>query len=256
MTTKILSVITQKGGVGKTTSTIHIGGCLAEKGYKVLLIDFDTQMNLSQGYNVEDFSYNVEDFLEGKISPKFTQKGIGNNVYIISGSSTIREKKYNKYTLKKAIEGLKGNFDFVLIDCPPKPIVDDDLTLGEIAVNASDYVISPIKADKFSLIGIETLLNAINKLKITGLKANVLGFFFNEVEQQTNHFKEYYSALNESSANNFLIKEFIRKDVNIKNAMEEGKTIFEVRPYGRASQDFRKLTDEILNKIEEYEQEN
>jgi chromosome partitioning protein len=78
----------------------------------------------------------------------------------------------------------------------------------------------------------------------------LLGYFFNEVEEKTNHFNGYFNALEQSSASNFLFKNYIRKDVNIKNAMDEGKTIFEIKPQGRASTDFKNLTAEILTKIQ------
>lgn len=249
---QVISVMTQKGGVGKTTSTIHIGGALESMGYKVLLIDFDTQMNLSIGYNVKDYSYTVEDFLLGNGTPKFSIRGKNENVFIIAGSSTLNEKKLNKNSLKKAISNLKENFDFVLVDCPPKPI-NTELSFGEIAVNASNFVISPIRADKYSLAGIGSFLNSINTLKQNGLQTIILGFFFNEVEQNTNHFQNYYSLLSQGATKDYLFLNFIRKDVNIKNAMDDGKTIFEIKPYGRASKDFHDLTKELVNKISKYE---
>lgn len=247
---KTISIITQKGGVGKTTGTIHIGAALAELNFKVLLIDFDTQINLSLGYNIEDFEYTVLDFITNKKPLKFVQKGRTEKLFILPGSTELKEKNLNKNSLKKALSNLDDEFDFVLIDCPPKPI-NDELSLGEIAVTASDYVISPILADKYSLAGIGSFLNSIQELKLKGaIKTNILGFFFNVVEEKTTHFQNYYSLLNDSEAKNLLFKEYIRKDVNVKNAMDEGKTIFEVKPYGRASRDYSNLTKEILSKIE------
>lgn len=247
---KTISIITQKGGVGKTTGTIHIGAALAELGYKVLLIDFDTQINLSLGYNIDDFSYSVKDFIENKKPVNFIKKGRTDNLFILAGSTELKEKNLNKNSLKKPLSNIDKQFDFVLIDCPPKPI-NDELSLGEIAVMASDFVISPILADKYSLAGIGSFLNSIQELKQKGtVKANVLGFFFNVVEEKTTHFQNYYGLLNESDAKNLLFTEYVRKDVNVKNAMDEGKTIFEVKPYGRASRDYSQLTKEILRKVE------
>lgn len=249
MKPKVISIITQKGGVGKTTSSIHIGGALAQLNYKVLLIDFDTQCNLSLGYNIDEETYTVSDFLSNPKNPTFVYRGENNSIAILKGSETLKEKNLNKFSLQKAIKSLNDQFDFIIIDCPPKPI-NEDLSLGEIAVLASDYLISPIRSDKYSLAGIGAFMRSLNSLKAnTGVKAELLGFFFNEVEQNTIHFNNYYNMLNESDASNFLLKKYIRKDVNIKNAMDEGKTIFEIKPYGRASTDFKKLTEEILTKI-------
>lgn len=255
MKPKILSIITQKGGVGKTTSAIHIAGSLDRLNYKVLLIDFDTQKNLSLGYDIPgDFEYNVEDFLLTDKKPIFSVRGKNSNVYIIPGSSNLKEKKLKNSSLKRAIDKLKESFDFVIIDCPPKPI-NDELSLGEIAVFASDYVISPIRADKYSIAGIGALISSINTLKTNdGIKVYVLGFFFNEVEENTNHFTGFYSMLKDSAAGRLLFKNFIRKDVTVKNAMDKGQTVFEIKPDGRASRDFTNLTNEILSKITDYEQ--
>ena len=256
MKPKILSIITQKGGVGKTTSAIHIAGALEKLNYKVLLIDFDTQKNLSLGYNLpKDFDFDIEDFLLTDKKPKFVQRGQNNGVYIIPGSANLKEKKLKNNSLKKAIADLNEKFDYVIIDCPPKPI-NEELSLGEIAVFASDYVISPIRADKYSIAGISSFISSINHLKTnSGLKVNVLGFFFNEVEEKTNHFTGFYEALSKSAAGHLLFKNYIRKDVTVKNAMDEGKTIFEIKPYGRASRDFKYLTEEIELKINRYENE-
>lgn len=246
---KTISIITQKGGVGKTTGTIHIGAALAEMGYRVLLIDFDTQKNLSLGYNIDDFRYSILDFISNKIPTKFISKGGNENLFVLPGSSNLKEKNLNKNSLKKPLMGLKKEFDFVIIDCPPKPI-NDELSLGEIAVMASDFVISPILADKYSLAGIGSFLNSVQELKLKGsVQASVLGFFFNVVEENTTHFQSYFSLLKESDAKDLLFKSYVRKDVNVKNAMDEGKTIFEVKPYGRASRDYSDLTKEILEKI-------
>ena len=159
----------------------------------------------------------------------------------------------NRNALKKALTNIENDFDFVLIDCPPKPITDE-ISFGEIAVTASDFVISPILADKYSLAGIGSFLNSIQELKIKGnTKARVLGFFFNIVEENTNHFQNYYSLLKESDAEPFLFKNYIRKDINIKNAMDEGKTIFEIKPNGRVARDYERLTQEIILKISQNE---
>lgn len=254
METKILSIITQKGGVGKTTSAIHIAGALEQLNYKVLLIDFDTQKNLSLGYDCpRDFQYNVEDFLLSEKEPEFVRRGQNQNIYIIPGSATLKEKKLKNTSLKKAISDMADKFDYIIIDCPPKPI-NDELSLGEIAVFASDYVISPIRADRYSIAGISSLISSINHLKKhSGLKVHLLGFFFNEVEEKTNHFTGFYEMLKESSAGRYLLTNYVRKDVNVKNAMDEGKSIFEIKPYGRASRDFKHLTEEIQNKMHSYE---
>lgn len=252
---KIISILTQKGGVGKTTSAIHLGASIASKNRKtkVLLIDLDTQCNLSQGCKVEeDFPYTIKNFLE--MSGDFRLKHQGaNNLYILSGDKNLESLKLNRYALKERLKDLEKylNFDYVIIDCPPRPLLEDKLTLGEVALCASDYVLSVLKTDEYSIKGVNDLVPSILRIKeLYNTNLKYLGLFFNEVEINTRDFRIYYDLIKQSEASDFLIKSFIRKDVKIKDAVKEGKTIFQLSPKSRASEDFKKLSKEILKKIE------
>jgi chromosome partitioning protein len=101
-----------------------------------------------------------------KLEPVYIQRGENGNVFIIPGSEFLKEKKLKNNSLSKKLEKVKSEFDYILIDCPPKPI-NDDLSLGEIAVFASDFVISPIRADKYSIAGISSFISSVNTLKKT-----------------------------------------------------------------------------------------
>ena len=158
---KVISVITEKGGVGKTTTVIHLGAALSEMGNRVLLIDFDSQRNLSDGYKIpEDYSYTIKNFLDGDGDFRVTQKK--ENLFILCGDRNIEKEKYKRYIIKERLELLNSmmNFDFVLIDCPPRPL-NGDLILGELALSSSDYVISPIWAEEYSIKGINKLFPSI-----------------------------------------------------------------------------------------------
>lgn len=250
MKAKIISIFTQKGGVTKTTSTINISGVMAEMGYKVLVIDFDTQCHLSLGYAIDnDVEYNVEDFLNSVEPINYSYRGKNNNVSIIAGKLTLSTKNLNRKSLKKALNKVENDFDFILIDCPPKPI-NDDLGFGEIAVFSSDYIISPIDYDAFTLDGLTTLIITINELQMSeDLKAKYLGFFFAKVEENTRDFKEAYKELAESEISNLLLKSYVRKNAFIRTSINQGESAVLLKPYNPVSMDYRKLTDEIINKI-------
>ena len=120
MSTKVISVLTQKGGVDKTTTTIHLAAGFAKKGSKVLVIDFDSQKNQSLGYKLDDDNpYTVVDFLEQKEGLEFTQKGEHNNIYVLAGSEQLESYRLGRYALRESLELLEDFFDYVLIDCPP-----------------------------------------------------------------------------------------------------------------------------------------
>lgn len=251
MKAKIISIFTQKGGVGKTVSTINISGALAEMGYKTLVLDVDAQANASLvGYAADpDIQYTIVDFINSSEDPIYSRRGKGDNVYVISGSLELVTPK-NKDILKKAIKKVENDFDYILIDCPPQVIKDKELSFGEIALYASDYIICPVECDEFSLDGLTKLIIAINKLRSTkGLKAEYLGFFFTKVEEQTVDFKEAYKELSESQIKDLLFLNYVRKNKFIRTSLREGESAVFLKPHNPVSMDYRKLTGEILSKI-------
>lgn len=250
MKAKVISIFTQKGGVTKTTSTINISGVMAEMGYKVLVIDFDTQCHLSLGYNVDtDTEFNVEEFLKGVELNNLPTRGKDGNISVIAGKLTLSTKNLNRKSLRKSLKKVVDDFDFILIDCPPKPI-NDDLGFGEIAVFASDFIISPVDYDAFTLDGLTSLIVKINELQINEeLKAKYLGFFFSKVEENTRDFKEAYRELAESSISDLLLKSYVRKNAFIRTSINLGESAVLLKPYSPVSMDYRKLTDEVISKI-------
>lgn len=251
MKAKVISIFTQKGGVGKTVSTINISGALAEMGYKTLVLDVDAQANASLvGYAADpDIQYTIVDFINSSEDPIYSRRGKSDNVYVISGSLELVTPK-NKDILKKAIKKVENDFDYILIDCPPQVIKDKELSFGEIALYASDYIICPVECDEFSLDGLTKLIIAINKLRSTkGLKAEYLGFFFTKVEERTVDFKEAYKELSESPIKDLLFLNYIRKNKFIRTSLREGESAVFLKPHNPVSMDYRKLTGEILSKI-------
>lgn len=251
MSTKVISVLTQKGGVGKTTTTIHLAASFAQKGKKVLVIDFDSQKNLSLGYKLdENPPYTIINFLQQDEGLEFTQKSEYNNVFVLAGSEQLESYKIDRYALKESIKLLDNYFDYILIDCPPKPL-NDELSLGEVAVSASDFVLSPIKDDEYSLAGISSLIPSLMNLKAKyELSFEYLGFFFNAVLVNSSDFRAYYNDfLEDEFTRDYLLKTFVRQDINIKKAIKEGKTIFQIDKKSRASKDFKNLVKELKEKM-------
>jgi chromosome partitioning protein len=246
---KIISIITEKGGVGKTTTSIHLGASFAEMGKKVLLVDFDEQRNLSKGYKIEKaFPYNVKNFLDRSGQFRLTQKM--DTLFILSGSREIVADDYKRTELRERLNYLneKFSFDIVIVDCPPSPLIGK-MKLGEIALSSSDYVISPIEAEEYSIDGINELLPEILRIKKNyNPDLNFLGFFFNKVNVWGKRFKKYAPLAHEEGKGYFL-NTIVRVDESVETAKSEGKTVFQVAPRSRASEDYKNLADEINTKI-------
>ena len=246
---KTIAIITEKGGVGKTTTSIHLGASFAESGKKTLLIDFDAQRNLSIGYKIDKaFNYTVKDFLNGNFENfELTQKN--ENLLILSGDRNIENKKYSKDILSKNLKMLDQlNFDIVIIDCPPRPITQE-IGLGEIALNAADYVISPIEAEEYSIEGINELMPSILRIKSQqNPKLEFLGFFFNKVNENTINFRKY-RKIAQNEAKDYFFKSYIRQDVSVERAKSQGETVYAIAPNSRVALDYRELVKEIIKKM-------
>ena len=171
---KIISFANSKGGVGKTTSTIAVGCCLAELGYKTLLIDLDHQGNLSDDFNRGDEDFTITDLFE---NPKFDinkiiYTALNNtdeieNLFVIPADITLAVEartaerfRYRLQILEDAIKKISKDYDFILIDC--RPAIDLSI---ENAFLISDLIVIPVDMDRRAVKGIKDLLEVVREVK-------------------------------------------------------------------------------------------
>ena len=167
---KIISFSNQKGGVGKTTTAINLSAYVAMAGRKVLLVDFDPQGNTTSGYGIEknQLTYSCYEFLMGEctaeqaIQPTMVENLsiLPCNIDLAAAEVDLVNIPQRESTLKRAINSIKDQFDYIFIDCPP--------SLGLITLNAlvaSDSVIIPIQSEFFALEGLSQLMNTIKIVK-------------------------------------------------------------------------------------------
>jgi chromosome partitioning protein len=249
----IISICSNKGGVGKTTSVQNIGVYLAKKGYKVALIDLDAQANLSIAQS-NNKSFDLNTALENNkilVEEDFAKTNI-ENLFILPNEKNVGSDSFQAddqiqkfLILKKVIP--TDVFDFILIDTPPA------LEMPTFnALVASDYVLIPIKHDRFSAEGLTTLLGNIESAKMINAKLEVIGIFGTFAELQTNLAKSMTDAL-QNLYPNLLLRSSIRKNIKFAEAQLEDKSIFEILDE-RGTKDYKNLCDEILIKIK-YDQQ-
>jgi len=181
--------VNQKGGVGKTTSTINIGAFMAEAGKSVLLIDFDPQGNLSSGVGAKPAKPGIYELLAGSTTAeKAIRKSEVKNLDVIpadhelSGAAVeLIEEKERNFFLKKALSPIKNKYDFILIDCPP--------SLGQLTMNglaAADIMLIPMQCEFFALEGLKQLLHTTKLVqKELNPSLRIGGIFFTMYDPRT-----------------------------------------------------------------------
>ena len=163
---RIISVANQKGGVGKTTTTVNLGACLAQDGKKVLLIDSDAQGNATSGLGVRkpDVKQDIYDVLVNEVSIKETIiKTSRENLSIVPATLQLAGAEIEltsmmarESRLKSALAEVSDEYDFILVDCPP--------SLGHLTINAftaSDAILIPVQCEYYALEGLSQLLNTV-----------------------------------------------------------------------------------------------
>lgn len=252
---KIISVANQKGGVGKTTTTVNLSTILAKKGKKVLLIDTDPQGNATSGLGVEKESelstydllvgdVDVEDIIQEtainnlSISPSNLNLA-GAEVQLVSMMS--REKR-----MKEKLDVIKDRFDYILIDCPP--------SLGLITLNsftASDSVLIPVQCEYYALEGLGQLLNTVELVKkhlnkdlyIEGALLTMYDIRTNLANQVVKEVKRFFQ--------NRVYKTVIPRNVRVSEAPSYGMPITIYDPKSKGARSYEKFAKEFIKRNEQ-----
>ena len=250
--TRTISLINNKGGVGKTTSCLNIGVALSLKGKKVLLVDIDPQGNLSDAFlNISSLQYTIKDLLEGTITDinQVIRKEVAPNIDILPSNNLLNgtEEKIistmaRETLLKRILEPIKSQYDYILIDCPPSLNL---LVLNSLT--ASSEAIIPIATEYHALTGTNTILQTIQQVKGL-LNSNLVlsGVFITKYDERTNNDREIKEAI-QQNFNSLCYKTIIRTNVRIKDATNNHKAVVTLDPTSNGALDYIALVDEIIS---------
>lgn len=246
--------INQKGGVGKTTSCLNVGAALANKGYKVLLVDTDAQGSLTQsaGVQISDEAPTVLEVLKGAadINAAIVERGryciLPADIRLSGADLELNNVIGRERLLQEALAKLNRPFDYILIDCPPTLSL---ITVMSLA--AADKVIIPIQAHYLALNGCAQLLDTIKLVKArinTGLEiGGVIVTMYDSRKNLANEVADNIRAAFPAKVFN----NFIPDNVSLAEAPAFGRDIFEYKPDSKGAQQYEALTEEIITRTKE-----
>jgi chromosome partitioning protein len=250
--TIITAVANQKGGTGKTTTTINLAGVLAERGKRILAVDIDPQGSLGVGWGIDvaNLEWSIYDVLLEKrplrdilISVRETVDLAPANIYLSVADLQLAGEIRREDRLKQALAPIEDDYDVVLIDCPP--------SLGLLTINAlsaADNVLVPMSCDYYALVGVTLLLDTVRRIQDQlNPDLEILGVLPTRYDSRTLHAKEVLEEATERLGKHVhVFRSVIHESVRVKEAPITGQTITEYRGKHKTANSHRELAEEVL----------
>ena len=253
---RIIAVANQKGGVGKSTTAINLSACLAEKGQKVLTIDIDPQGNTTSGLGVDknEVENTLYELLLGAAGVEDTIiKEVIENVDLIASNINLSGAEIEligvdekEYILKKVIDKIRENYDYIIMDCPPSLNM---LTIN--ALTAATSVLVPIQCEYYALEGLSQLIHTIDLVKDRLNKDLVMeGVVFTMYDARTNLSLQVVENVKDNLQQN-IYKTIIPRNVRLAEAPSYGQPITIYDPRSTGAESYRLLAEEVMNREDE-----
>jgi chromosome partitioning protein len=253
---RVIAIANQKGGVGKTTTAINLSACLAEKNRKVLTIDIDPQGNTSSGLGIDKSKIKNSIYQmvigectleECKISTPIKNLDIlPSNVNLAGAEIELIGVEGREYILKKQIDRIRDEYDFIIIDCPP--------SLNTLTVNAmttADTILVPIQCEFYALEGLTQLIHTINLVKQRlNPRLEIEGVVFTMYDARTNLSLQVVENVKNNLKQN-IYKTIIPRNVRLAEAPSHGLPINLYDPKSAGSDGYRQLAMEVIQNDEE-----
>lgn len=249
---KIIAVLNQKGGVGKTTSTINLGAYLAKSGKSVLIVDLDPQGNATSGIGLDKHSFDstvYDVLLSGTAASGLIKDtsvaGLGvlpANANLAAAEVDLASEERREFRLKEAIRGLE--YDYILIDCPP--------SLGLLSINAltaAHHVLIPVQAEYYALEGLGQLLDIVQRvrqglnpeLQLLGIVVTMYDSRTSLSDQVVHELKKHFGAK--------LLNTIIPRNVRLAEAPSFGKSIMEHDKWSKGARSYKQLAKEVASRV-------
>ena len=250
---KIIAIANQKGGVGKTTTSINLSACLAEKGKKVLVIDTDPQGNTTSGFGIEknDLENTIYELILGECSIRdCIIKNVQENVSILPANVNLAAAEIEligverkEYILKNEVDYIKGEYDFIIIDCPP--------SLNMLTINAmttADSVLVPIQCEYYALEGLSQLIHTVNLVKERlNPELDMEGVVFTMYDSRTNLSTQVVENVKQNLKQK-IYTTLIPRNIRLAEAPSFGRTVLEHDPEGAAAWAYKNAAKEFLRR--------
>ena len=255
---RIIAIANQKGGVGKTTTAINLSACLAEAGKKVLMLDCDPQGNATSGLGVNKNTAEVTsyDILIGEataeeaiIHTEYDRLDIiASNINLSGAEIELIGIEQKEFILKKQIDKIKDNYDFIIIDCPP--------SLNMLTVNAmttADTVLVPIQCEYYALEGLSQLIHTINLVnQRLNPRLKMEGVVFTMYDARTNLSLQVVENV-KSNLRQTIYKTIIPRNVRLAEAPSHGMPINVYDSRSAGAESYRLLAEEVIEHVADSE---
>jgi len=248
---KVSVFVNQKGGVGKTTSVINIGAYMAAAGKKVLLVDFDSQGNMSSGVCISKEKPTIYELMAGLSTYEKTVRrtevinldAVAASIDLSGAAIELVDQAEREFFLKKALEPLLPKYDYILIDCPPSLGL---LTLNGLA--AAHSVLIPMQCEYFALEGISLLLQTVKKVqKSVNPALQIGGIFFTMYDSRTRLANDVVTQV-KAYFKDSVFATIIPRNVRLSEAPSHGKPICLYDPLCVGARSYEKLAQEVMER--------
>ena len=257
---RIIAVANQKGGVGKTTTSINLAAARAEKGKKVLLIDTDPQGNATSGFGVDknDLDYTIyelileecgiRDCILDNVIPGVSI--IPSNVNLAAAEIELIGVDRKEFILKNEVDYISDKYDYIIIDCPP--------SLNMLTINSmttANSILVPIQCEYYALEGLSQLIHTVNLVKERLNPSLAMeGVVFTMFDSRTNLSTQVVDNV-KTNLNGYIFKTVIPRNIRLAEAPSYGMPIIKYDPKSTGADAYMSLAEELLEKYEPHEDE-